>query len=378
MRRISSIQINLRLMIFCIISCGLLLSACEGEKVVFPPNSVEPPNSAGDDNEPEEPAESGKDNDGGAGVMAGEMAGVMGGIVMAGVMVDPPPSGMEVGGGEVQTMIVCTDEPDVDAFAASVGPRLVTACGGGICHAYGNNQVPRFAASVEDFTSPPLTTDQANDLITSLLPNYIIFGESGMSEIYTYGLASAGHYSQNNYSDELASWIDDAHKCETIIVGGPVDPDPDPVPDPDPPGPVGGTELVGGMDVPPMEPPPNPTEVFCSALPSGDPQGRYNFYETFRDRINGILTYSCGASGCHGQPYPNYSFWVLPANDPCSVQANFVMSQLYIDFNTPLNSPLLTYPIDPEHGGGGKVFPNGNSDQNYNEIRNWIVLGQNP
>ena len=356
MPRLSQHNQHLRWIMLCLCAYGLTLVACEGETIkgdlmgVTAPTGAVPVSNGGDPDDPDDPPPAGVDGgeDGGAGVMM-IIAGMPGG---AGG--EPPPRPMEV----------CREEPNVEAFAASVGPRLITSCGGGGCHSYDSNLPPRFPASVQDFRSPPLTTEQAQDMIDAFTPTYLVTGEADESDIYTYGLASANHYAQNNYSDELSEWIDSMKVCETIY---PEEPEPTP---------VGGTEVMGGMTPPPPPPPPNPTEVFCSALPSGDPQGRPGFYETFRDSVNNILVYSCGASGCHGQPYPGYSFWIIDSSDPCSVQANFIMAQLYANFNRPLNSPLLTFPIDPEHGGGGRVFPDGNSDPSYNAIYDWIVLGQ--
>ena len=340
---------------FCLCAYGLTLVACEGETIngdlmgVTAPTGAVPVSNGGDPDDPDDPPPSGVDGgeDGGAGVDGGAV------IHDGGAGREPPPGPMEV----------CREEPDVEAFAASVGPRLITSCGGSGCHSYDTNQPPRFPASVQDFRSPPLTTEQAQDMIDSFMEPYVVAGEPEESTLYTY--AYGGHASYN-YFDELVSWIDSMVVCETVY---PEEPEPTP---------VGGTEVMGGMMTPPPPPPPppNPTEVFCSALPSGDPQGRPGFYETFRDSVNNTLVFSCGASGCHGQPYPGYSFWVVDSSDPCSVQANFIMAQLYANFNRPLNSPLLTFPIDPEHGGGGRVFPDGNSDPNYNAIYGWIVLGQ--
>ena len=120
--------------------------------------------------------------------------------------------------------------------------------------------------------------------------------------------------------------------------------------------------------------PSSSTEGFCAALQQGDPRRRPNYYEMFRDEVNPILTSSCAQGGCHAEPSAEYGFWVVSEDDPCSVQANFITSQLYINFLDQLRSPILTAPIDPNHGGY-MIFNRGSSSPEYVIIKNWITLG---
>ena len=126
----------------------------------------------------------------------------------------------------------------------------------------------------------------------------------------------------------------------------------------------------GGDDVGPGG---NETSVLCDLLPNGDPQNRANgeYYSRFEMEVNPILIRSCGGSGCHSGP--DNGFWIIDDSDPCSVPANFLTSQVYIRFDSPDNSPILSKPIDPTHSGF-RVFPLGQSDPGYISIRNWLLL----
>ena len=337
----------------------ILCIACEGETVEFTPGMVNPPEGSASD-------PSGGDEEDG-----GDTAGNQD---MGGDEPPPPPPPVDMGpppGGN-EPVEVCTTEPDLELFANSIGPRIITTCGNSGCHAFNSNVSPlNFPRSVLEGVDDSLTEEQSDEMIELLLtsrpspPPYLTWGESEESHLYVYGTPE-DHFGGYRYADELKDWIDGALSCELVYPDPPMVEDMSP-----PPGGMGGVE----MPPPPVEQP-EPTEIFCDALPSGDPQGRVGFYETFEDEINGILTRTCIGNGCHEQPYPDYSFWVVDEDQPCSVQANFMMAQLYVNFNEPLNSPLLVYPIDPDHGGGGRIFPNGNSDLLYTAIRRWIVSGQ--
>jgi hypothetical protein len=280
-----------------------------------------------------------------------------------------PPRDMTTGGEPYE---VCEVSPDMDLLANEVGPSIIEGCGGRACHGSTAN-ITRFnLPSGLDDAPAPLSDDQANAMLEMLTP-FVDFEEPSTSELLT--LLGPGHQGTNLTFGEgapsyeaLERWIVEATVCEWVY------------PDPPEGGSMAGTMVgSGGVEagaemggVPSMGGAPSDTELFCAALPTGDPQGRPGFYETFRDNINGILSNSCALSGCHDLPYAEYGFWVINEREACSVQANFMMSQLYVNYNTPLSSPILTKPLDPEHGGYRILNA---ADPEYTAIRAWIVSG---
>jgi hypothetical protein len=136
--------------------------------------------------------------------------------------------------------------------------------------------------------------------------------------------------------------------------------------------PVGG-EMMGGDPMPEMGGDPGSTDVLCDLLPNGDPQNRAQgqYYALFETEINPSLQLSCSSrNGCHATP--DNGFWLQDSDDPCSVPANFLMTQAYINFANANESPILKAPYDPEHSG--YMIYTGRTDARFIALRNWILL----
>jgi hypothetical protein len=342
-----------------LLSCLSLLSACGGgeDPIEWTPNGGLTPPPAGmgappsDMRPPVEPAD----------------MGPTGGALVGGVEVEDMGTPVE----PTEPYEVCEVNADRALLASEIGPKIVQSCSGRGCHSPTDTFTSFYVSASVAGSSGPLDEAQTESLWSTLEP-FLSFEEPTSSSLLT-DANSPTHAAVQGYTpgaaqyQQLIDWMTNAYQCMWVY--------------PDPP--TTGGEMAGEMAgeiageiagemMPPNGGTSNPTEVFCAALPSGDPQGRPNFYETFEARINGILASSCASSGCHDQPYPDYGFWVVNVDDPCSVQANFLMSQLYVNFNEPLRSPLLVRPLEPNHGGYRVLTQ---ADPEYTELRQWIVSG---
>jgi len=140
---------------------------------------------------------------------------------------------------------------------------------------------------------------------------------------------------------------------------------------------MGGMMPMGGM-------PANGGEeggdgVPCDALPQGDGIGNAGFRDAFANDINPLLVRDCNQFGrCHGTRGEGGGLWLLPVEDPCSADWNFIVTQHFINPRDLNASPILTKPlgfdsVDNTHGGA-EVFA-GTDDETYVAIRNWLIEG---
>lgn len=302
---------------------------------------------------------SGREVDGGAGgeVEGGAGEEVSGMEIPAGIMGGTPVGGAQ--GTCTNTMV----PPDIEYFASEIGPSLVFACSA--CHNRNSSYMFKMPVTLADFTIGDELEGEALDSALEMTLERITPGDSSSS--YLLRMAYNGHTSGAVYlsseSDEyqnFARWIDDQYQCV-----------PDDVPTPageemggDPlGGEMGGDTPVGGSS----------TSIFCELLPNGDPQNRADgqYYEVFAEDVNASLITSCASrGGCH-QTSTN-AFWLQQLDAECSTQANFLMTQSYIDFTNYDASPILTAPYDPEHEG--YMIFQGRDDPRFRLLRNWIIL----
>jgi hypothetical protein len=344
-----------RFLTYDLLSCiwlSLSLLACEGgdDPLVLGPQAPE----------------TGGRNAGGE-VMAGEiMAGeITAGEIIAGEEID---AGNTNGGTEIE--VICETVVDEQRFANEIGPEMIRSCANFGCHP------PAGPTSFDlpvDNTSvmSPLEGQLLSDSLAAVMsdPRYIVAGEPQQSLMLSK--ASNGHggpigtytVGENKY-EALASWIESMCQCTEIEV------------------PVGGQEMAGNMagdmagdmagNMAGQGLPEERSEILCNLLPNGDPQQRANgeYYNVFEEQVNGILTTSCGGSGCHASP--DNGFWLQAESEPCSVPGNFLMTQAYIDFSNPNTSPILEAPYDPAHSGY-TIFT-GRTDPRFITIQSWILL----
>ena len=300
-------------------------------------------------------------------LMAGEiMAGeIMAGEIMAGEIV----AGNSNGGTEIE--VVCETVVDEQRFANEIGPEMIRSCASFGCHPPAG---PTPFDLPVDNTSvmSPLEGQLLSDSLTAVMsdPRYIVAGEPQQSLMLSK--ASNGHggpigtytIGESKYED-LASWIESMRQCTEVEVprGGQ-----------EVAGDMAGQEVAGDMagEVAGQGMPEEGSEILCNLLPNGDPQQRANgeYYTVFEEQVNGILTTSCGGSGCHASP--NNGFWLQAESEPCSVPGNFLMTQAYIDFSNPNTSPILEAPYDPAHSGY-TIFT-GRTDPRFITIQSWILL----
>jgi hypothetical protein len=323
-----------------------------------------------------------------AGTTAGELAGTtMAGTPMAGTtMAGTTMAGTTMAGtpmaGTPMGMEVCTiGEIDPNIFNTDVAPSLFENCGS--CHGPTSNREYLLPYGNFDFM-PPLEGDAAQEALESALP-YITPGDpdssSLLSKAYNEHLSSVIYYEYNGPEyNTLKAWIANAKQCEIVY--------------PDPAGTEAGEMMAGvqagteagemmagvqagteagemmagvqaGTDV--------NNQLACDLLPNGDPQNRGNgaYYQTFVDEINNILIVGCGTAGCHNTP--NNGFWIQ-RDLACSVESNFLTSQLYITPSQVDFSPLLARAFDPDHAGY-RIFGAGMSDPAFIRLRNWVISG---
>ena len=291
---------------------------------------------------------------------SGEMmnAGTSAGMTTEGQLAGDALAGMNLGGMSPGGGIIECNEigPDEAVFADSVGPSLITTCAGGACHAPNTRNGLILPVSDVDF-SPPL----AGDLLTGSLEASMAFVTPGRPEnSRLLDMAYDGHgfrtfYAMNSPEYiKLSDWISDMILCEEITpvggdsMGGDL---------------TGGDSMGGNRD----------TSVLCQLLPNGDPQNRADglYYQQFENEINESLTSTCAnGGGCHETSM--YGFWLQPQSDPCSVPANFLLTQAYINFAEPDASPMLNAAYDPAHSGY-MIFV-GRSDPDFIALRNWVLL----
>ena len=289
-----------------------------------------------------------------------EMAGTgVAGIEMAGIeMAGTGIAGIEVAGAEVET--ICEVVIDKERFATDVGPSLITTCATAFCHEPDGPTSFDLPVSALDF-SPPLAGTLLDDTLNAVMgeDDYIVPGEPQRSKMLVY--ASNGHGGVGTFDEAgpdytaLSTWIKDMYQCREVEQ------------------PQAGIEPEAGEmagDIAGTNGDPN---ILCDLLPNGDPQNRANgaYYQVFRDEANGILTNSCGSSGCHASP--ENGFWLRGEEEICSVESNFLVTQTYINFADPNRSPILEAAYDPYHSGY-TIFT-GRNDPRFITLQSWILLG---
>ena len=266
------------------------------------------------------------------------------------------------GGQEVE--VVCEELVDEERFAVDVGPPLINTCATFGCHS--PNGPTSFDLPIQntDFNGNSLEGELLTDTLAAVMsdPLYVVAGKPRMSLMLVK--ASSPHSgftmpfeSGSTEYQALASWIEDILQCTEVEVMG---------------GEMMGGEMMGGMPVPGGNEGGN-TQILCDLLPNGDPQNRANgqYYEVFENEINPILTNSCGSGGCHATS--ENGFWLQTSNESCSVSGNFLMTQAYINFANPNQSPILEAPYDPYHSGYA-IFT-GRTDVRFIAIQSWVLLG---
>ena len=127
--------------------------------------------------------------------------------------------------------------------------------------------------------------------------------------------------------------------------------------------------------------PSGPSAIGCDRLPLGDGIGPPGWYAEFESVVNPMFVGTlelpdgyCNGPGCHTDTdVDENSFYILPAEDPCSARWNFFVSQSFLNLDDPSASPLVRKPLG-EPGinmhGGQQVFSG--QDENYLLLLNWI------
>ena len=318
---------------------------------------------------------SGGDGMGGAGGTGGDGMGGAGGT-----------GGEGMGGSGGEAPDPCLDPtPDMATFQAEVLPALDRGCSSRDCHAREPNlEDRRFQMWTFPTVRPDARTDQQNadnyaetiafiewcEVDASLLLVYPLSDQSGRPRHPTAG---PSWFSDDEDYLLVRDWILDAVA-------------PPPPPDMGPPDmavpPDMGVDPDDGVEPPPPPPPPPEDLVPCEAIPEQDPLGRAGYYEQFALEVNPMLSGrpgdempggSCSEATCHGTPGDGGRLYLLPAEEDCSVQWNFLTSTQFIDPRSAVQSPLLTQPVSPQHGGR-EVF-NGTADPRYVLLRRWVESG---
>lgn len=284
--------------------------------------------------------------------------------MMAGMPINQT-AGEVSGGREIE--VVCEEVVDETSFASDIGPALIANCATFGCHNPEGTTNFNLPISNTDLVDNPLEGQLLIDTLAVVMggSNYVIAGEPSMSVLLSKASTIHGGFitpyemASTEYQ-ALSTWIEDMLQCIEVeipsggemVVGGEMM--------------VGGEMVVGGNEG-------ENTQIFCDLLPNGDPQNRAEgrYYEVFDNEVNTILTASCGRSGCHATSANG--FWLQAADLPCSVPANFLMTQAYINFSNPNESPLLEAAYDPYHSGY-TIFT-GRTDPRFISLQTWVLLG---
>lgn len=245
-------------------------------------------------------------------------------------------------------------EPDPAYFAAEIAPPLYVACG--VCH---NNPTPTPGAPFTLVSNGPAgLTPEQNQINVDECLAFVDAGDPPASELIAWHPAGhPGYVDDGPLKDAIVEWIENGARI--------VEPDP---------GECSDMGVDGGVDGgPPVRPP-------CEALlgPEGNGGARSQTYRDDFEREdmdgvshNDILVGSCARNGgCHALAGEGGDYWLLEEDSECAIEWNFVASQIYIDWLNPLESPLLTQPRDPMHGGRD-VF-RGSDDSRHVRLLNWI------
>ncbi len=264
-------------------------------------------------------------------------------------------------------------EPDMDRFFDEILPITYQSCSVAVgCHQQvSDERAPQDTLfKVIGPNNPDLLTEDEREAFYDEFVNFVTWVPAEESLLLVKakggppGLPHDPTWPENtaDYA-EVLDWIDQATR-------------PDPIPDmgvPEPDGGMGGSggsggEGGGGVRFP------------CQGVPDSDPIGREGYYETFRDSISPYLVGTeeepggtCSSDGCHEPGGDGGNLLLLPAgSEGCSTGWNFAAVQIYIDPSVPNNSPLLTQPIDPAHGGRVVWAVD---DEGYLATREWVISG---
>ncbi len=249
-------------------------------------------------------------------------------------------------------------EPDVEVFRSVVLPILDRRCSTAACHA---GPPPRADRKLQLLGSPAhpvdgLTDEEVGQNLDEVLV-FVDFANPDASDLLRYPYSSAGgdpvhstpspvFFEGSEEAAAIRQWIVDATKEEAPDAGvGPAPSGPD-------------------------------LEVPCGALP--DPSGLRgpDWYASFGERIDPMLTQTCTGADCHSVPGMGGGYWLRVGGTDCDRRWNFLMLQWYVDPVAPIDSRILQKPLEPTHGGR-EVF-HGTSDPNFVMLKDWIVSGVTP
>jgi hypothetical protein len=328
------------------LACLPLLLACsEPEEVCLTANCAAPEGGAGGGGAGGEGASGGM---GGAGGMGGTAMGGSGGDGPGGAGGMPPPMGGQGGSGPVTPM------PDRALFADGIAQMMHNGCGAQAnCHP--EEHVTPVDGEYGAYPGGINFSDEEIDGLMAEVLEWVDFDEPLEDSPLLKWIrdeAERGHPFSSSFADGeeydmLLAWLEDAI-----------------TPDPDPPmggmgGGMGGMGGGGGADM-----------QLCDGLPDSDPLDRPGYYERFDDRINALLISKCANGDCHAIPRNAGRLWL--DTEFCSVRFNFNAVQAYINQRFPNQSPLVTQPISPNHGG--RMVFRGSDDPEYVQLLQWVRL----
>lgn len=272
---------------------------------------------------------------------------------------DPPPVVTDAG-------VTITPMPDRAAFDSVILPILDARCSTAPCHA---GPPPRDDQAFQMYGSPlnpigRLTGEQRDTNYNEFIA-FVDWLRPTASDILRYPASTAAgdppHPTPSpallpgtpDY-EAIVTWIEDATR-----------PPPEPdmgVPDMGAGGAGGGGGSGGGVP--------------CDALPVGDVLDRHpDYWRRFEEEINPMMLESCTGGGCHEIAGNGGGLW-LRGGGACDLRWNFLTVHWFIDPRDPPQSPLLTQPVNPLHGGR-EVF-HGRADPRYGQLKLWIELGLAP
>jgi hypothetical protein len=246
-------------------------------------------------------------------------------------------------------------EPDREVFRTVVLPILDRRCSTAACHA---GPPPREDASLQLLASPAhpvadLTDAEVDQDLAEVLA-FVDFANPDASDILRYPFSTAaGDPVHSTPSPVFFEGSEEAAAIRQWIVDATREDEPD-----------------AGAGPAPMGP---DLQVPCGALP--DPAGVRgpDWYATFGERVEPMLTSTCTGSDCHSVPGMGGGYWLRTGGTECDRRWNFLMLQWHVDPVSPIDSRILQKPLDPLHGGR-EVF-HGTSDPKFVLLKDWIVSG---
>lgn len=274
---------------------------------------------------------------------------------------DPPPPEPDAGECEPRAVF----EPDPTYFAEQVAPLMYPPCI--LCH-FDPAPRPGVPFTLVD-TGPDGLSPEQNQLNIDECLAFVDADDPANSELIVWHpTGHPGYVPDGPLKTAIVNWIEAGSQ---IIEPEPGCDDPDPMPGPD----VGVDPPDEGMPPPPVGPRPP-----CDALlgPDGNGGARsMQFRAEFEEpdfegvTLNDLLIGSCANNGtCHAIAGEGGDYWLVPGTDECSIEWNFVTTQIYIDWLNPERSPLLARPTMDEHGG--RNVYRGMDDARRGRLLTWI------